>query len=115
MSQSLSKLIFQTQNLLSARIGVQHPFYRETACMDAEIREFLAYCEIVKIFFPNNKRLIQLIENKLKPSLEKLGIARWARTEITDLGLKIGYSQESVSLKYLEKTKMEDQENASSE
>lgn len=113
MSQSLSKLIFETQRLLSAKIGSQYPFYKETACLDMEVREYLAYCEIIKIFFPNNKRLTDFIDNKLKPSLEKLGIARWGRTEITDLGFKIGYEQQNISLKYLEKAGKE--EDASSE
>ena len=113
MSQSLSKLIFETQRLLSAKIGAQYPFYKETACLDAEIREFLAYCEIVKIFFPDNKRLIDFIDRKVKPSLEKIGIARWGRTEITDLGFKVGYEQQNISLKYLEKS--EENANANGE
>ncbi|MEM5867575.1 MAG: hypothetical protein QXG39_06615 [Candidatus Aenigmatarchaeota archaeon] len=113
MSQSLSRLIFETQRLLSAKIGAQYPFYKETACLDSEIREYLAYCEIIKIFFPNNKRLIEFIDTKLKPSLEKIGIARWARTEITDLGFKVGYEQQNISLKYLEKAR--EKENAGSD
>jgi predicted RNA-binding protein len=111
MSQSLSKLIFETQRLLSAKIGAEYPFYKKTACLDDEIRELIAYCEIVKIFI-NNERLRKLIDEKLVPALEKIGIARWKRTEITDLGLKIGYESSTVSLKYLERAK-EEAEDAS--
>ena len=114
MSQSLSKLIFETQRLLSATIGAQHPFYRQTACMDAEYREYLAYCEIIKLFYPNNKRLTELLDKKLIPALEKIGIARWTRTEITDLGFKVGQERTDISLKYLERQEKEEQEDASS-
>jgi len=112
MSQSLSKLIFETQRLLSAKIGAKHPFYRETACMDMEYREYLAYCEIIKLFFPENKRLIELIDKKLIPSLEYIGVARWGRTEITDLGFKVGQERTDISLKYLERQEKEEQEDA---
>jgi len=113
MSQSLSKLIFETQRLLSAKIGAQHPFYKQTACLDDDIREIIAYCEIVKIFLPNNERLRKLIDEKIVPALEKIGIARWKRTEITDLGLKIGYEASTISLKYLERAKEEAEADAS--
>lgn len=103
MSQSLSKLIFETQRLLSAKIGAKYPFYSKTACIDGEIAEFIAYCEIIKIFFPNKKHLIKFVDDKLVPALEKLGIARWSRSEITDLGLKVGLEQQTISLKYLER------------
>jgi hypothetical protein len=116
MSQSLSKLIFETQRLLSAKIGAKYPFYRETACMDAQFREYLAYCEIIKLFFPDNKRLIDLIDKKLIPALEYIGVARWDRTEITDLGFKVGQERTDISLKYLERQKQEEaeQEDATS-
>ena len=114
MSQSLSKLIFETQRLLSTRIGAQYPFYKKTACLDDDIRELIAYCEIVKIFVPNNPRLKKLIDEKLVPALETLGVARWKRTEITDLGLKIGYESSTVSLKYLEQKMKEEAETDAS-
>lgn len=113
MSQSLSKLIFETQRLLSAKIGSRFPFYKQTACLNEEIALYIAYCEIIKIFFPNKKRLIKFIDEKLVPALEKIGIATWSRSEITDLGLKVGLELETVSLKYLDRKAMEDAESGS--
>jgi len=103
MSQSLSKLIFETQKLLSNKIGVEYPFYKRTACLEAQFREYIAYCEIIKLFNPSNKRLIKFIDDKLIPTLEYLGMARWQRTEVTDLGFKVSSQATSISLKYLEK------------
>lgn len=103
MSSSLSKLIFETARLLAFKLAAQDKFFRLTACMDMENRENIAYCEIYKIMFPQDKELIAFIDKVIIPAFQRIGNARWLRTEITDLGLIIGEEREGEDLSYLVK------------
>jgi hypothetical protein len=109
MSQSLSKMIFETTRLLAFKLANKDAFFEKTACMDVEDREYIAYCEIYKLLFPNDKEFNGFLDNVVIPAFQRIGNARWMRTEITDLGLKVGMKYQTVDLSYLEKQKLEDE------
>ena len=110
MSQSLSKMIFETTRLLAFKLANKDAFFEKTACMDVEDREYIAYCEIYKLLFPNDAEFNGFLDKVVIPAFQRIGNARWMRTEITDLGLKVGMKYETVDLSYLEKQQLEEKD-----
>ena len=97
---SRDNLLIQTIKLLSQRVAMLEPFFNITACLNPEERQLIGYCEAYRIMFGDqDKEFSQFLQEKAIPMLEKIGISRWPRTELTDLGLKISNKdEEEVSL-----------------
>ncbi len=102
MSQSISRMLFETSKLLAYRLAKKDSFFEKTACMDLETRELIAYCEMYKILFPEDKTFNEFLDKVIIPAFQRLGNARWLRTEITDLGLKVGTETCEIDLSGLE-------------
>ena len=85
-------LLFQALSLLSQYLTqikeAKGPLYQKTACINAEEREMIGILEASKVFVKNQKT-VQLLD-KVEDFLETVGISRWPRTELTDLGLRVG-------------------------
>jgi len=60
--------------------------YTLTACMDPEYRQTIAILEGLKTLAPKSTPQIK----KILPLMELLGKANWQRSELTDLGLRVG-------------------------
>jgi len=54
--------------------------------MDPEIRELIGVLAGVKVIIPNTAKAI----DKIFPLLSMIGKAKWVRSELTDLGLRVG-------------------------
>jgi hypothetical protein len=106
-------MLFETTRLLAFKLSVKDPFFQLTACMDVEDREYIAYCEIYKLLFPEDAEFNEFLDKTVIPAFQRLGNARWMRDIVTDLGLKVGMEHQNVSLGYLEKQKLEENEDAS--
>jgi len=82
-------LLFQAISLLSQHLASLKPdgeLYQKTSCLGAEERETIAILEYIKFRKPERKQKIDLII----PFFEKIGVAHWQRSELTDLGLRVG-------------------------
>ena len=86
-------LLFQALSLLSQYLTqikeAKGPLYQKTACLNAEEREAIGLLEGSKVFVKEDKETIELFD-EMEDFLECVGIARWPRTELTDLGLRVG-------------------------
>lgn len=82
-------LLLQTVKLLSQRLAAIEPFFNQTACLHAEEREIIGYCEAYVTLFGKKDEFARYLKDKVMPALQKIGISRWPRTELTDLGLRI--------------------------
>lgn len=65
------------------------PFFNQTACLHPQEREIIGYCEAYISMFGEKDEFAKYLKKKVIPALQKIGIARWPRTELTDLGLAI--------------------------
>ena len=83
-----SDFFIQTTNLLSQQLAslAGEEIYAQTSCMDPEYRNLIAILLSLKKMKPSTSKAI----NKIFPLLENLGKAAWFRTELTDLGLRVG-------------------------
>jgi len=108
-------MIFETTRLLAYKLASKDAFFSLTACMDMEDREYIAYCEIYKLLFPKDKEFNVFLNNVVIPAFQRIGNARWMRTEITDLGLKVGMKYETVNLSYLERQKLDEKQKLEEE
>ena len=93
-------MLFQTYKLLSTDVAKIEPFLKNTACMAKEYREMYAYCEIYMEVNPEDKEFNEFLK-KMQKAIQKLGMANWERTELSDLGLKRGEKGKGGSLKGL--------------
>lgn len=88
-------LLLQTIKLLSQRLAMLEPFFNKTACLNPEERELIGYCAAYcEMFKDSDPEFIEYLQQKVIPALTKIGIARWPRTELTDLGLRISNRDE---------------------
>jgi len=78
-------LLLQAIRLLSQSVAKNEPFYTETSCLNPPERELLGYIKAYKILFGENETIA-----RFGKALKFIGIAKWPRTELTDLGLNIG-------------------------
>jgi hypothetical protein len=67
---------------------------QKIACMHPEWREIIAYLEILKILYPEDKKLHEDINKLLIPICQKIGQAVWLPDIITHLAMKIGEESE---------------------
>ena len=82
-------LLLQTIKLLSQRLAILEPFFNQTACLHPQEREIVGYCEAYRTIFGSKDNFAKFLKDKAIPALQKIGISRWPRTELTDLGLRI--------------------------
>lgn len=87
-------LLLQTIKLLSQRLSILEPFYGKTSCLHPEEREIVGFCEAYITMFGEETGFSKFLREKAIPALEKIGMARWPRTELTDLGLRIANRDE---------------------
>lgn len=88
-------LLFQAISLLSQYLTqikeAKGPLYQKTACINAEEREMIGLCYAVADFIEkDDPELANYLKNDIAGMLETIGISRWPRTELTDLGLRVG-------------------------
>ena len=95
MSKRVPDFLYQAQRLLGQEIGKIEPFLAETSCMNYNERELVAYCKVYGILFPDDKEFIKFLEKEAIPVLQKIGYAKWLRTELTDLALKKGIKRKT--------------------
>lgn len=92
-------LFMQTVKLLAQRLGVLDEFYTETACLHPSERELVGYCFAYMTLFGEKDEFSVFLKDFAVPALKKIGISRWPRTEMTDLGLRISdRDEESITL-----------------
>lgn len=82
--------LIQAFNYLSQKVAEIEPFYNLTACLNPEERELIGFCKAYSIMFPEDKDFNMFLEEKITPMLKAIGISKWPRGEITDLGLRLG-------------------------
>lgn len=84
----MSDFFIQATNLLAQQLAMikGEEIYTKTSCMDPEYRQTIAVLEGIKQMQPKLKGKI----DKIEPLLELLGKASWIRSELTDLGLRVG-------------------------
>jgi len=84
----MSEFFIQATNLLAQQLAMikGEEIYTQTACMDPEYRQIIAVLNGLKDMAPKSKALI----DKILPLMELLGKASWNRSELTDLGLRVG-------------------------
>ena len=75
---------------LGMKVARKEPFLQETSCMSNEARELIAYLEMYKIIYSEDKQGIEEIDKIFKPCIALLGRANWKRDILTDLGLNLG-------------------------
>lgn len=96
-------LLLQTIKLLSQRLAIIEPFFNQTACLHPEEREIVGYCQAYIEMFGDKDNFAKFLKTKAIPALQKIGISRWPRTELTDLGLRISNKDtEEVDISYLD-------------
>lgn len=83
-----SDFFIQATNLLAQQLAAikGEEIYTETACMDAEYRQTLAALSWIEGQAPGVSDAIK----KIKPFIILTGKALWVRSELTDLGLRVG-------------------------
>ena len=89
------KLLFQAISLLSQHLTqikeAKGQLYQKTACLHPEERELIGLLWAVADFIEkDDPALAKYLKDEIVPFIETIGIARWPRTELTDLGLRVG-------------------------
>lgn len=89
------KLLFQAISLLSQYLTqikeAKGELYQKTACLHPEERELIGVIWAVADFINNDDpALSKYLKDEIVPFIETIGISRWPRTELTDLGLRVG-------------------------
>jgi len=97
-------ITFEIIRLLSQRIVSDSEKYPEgaliqkTSCMNPEDAEIIGMLEASKMFLQDDKETVGII-NMLEDFLEKIGLSRWVKGELTHLGFRAGLKyQENISL-----------------
>lgn len=81
--------LFQAISLLSQHLSNLKPdgaLYQKTSCLGMEEREAIALLTYMKERHPERAERYE----KMISLFEKLGVAHWQRSELTDLGLRVG-------------------------
>jgi hypothetical protein len=83
-----SDFFIQATNLLAQQLAglAGEEIYVKTSCMEFEYRQVVAVLDAMVKMSPRLKTQI----DKILPLIENLGKAAWPRTELTDLGLRVG-------------------------
>jgi len=104
---ALDKILFAEIKLLSKQVSTREPFFQKIACLGEEEAMMIAYCEIYKLFFPEDKEFIKFLDEKVIPALKKIGMVRWKRDVLTEMGLKLGMEREygTMPKEYMERLK----------
>jgi len=84
MPQRNKDELFNEVRVLSQQIARKDRFLAATACMNEEERELYAILVIYRMLTKDNSL------KEFEPIIKILGKARWGRTELTDLGLRLG-------------------------
>lgn len=87
---SLDKILFAEIKLLSKQVSSREPFFQQIACLGKEEAEMIAYCEIYKMMFPEDKEFNSFLDKIVIPAFKKLGMVSWRRDTLTEMGLKLG-------------------------
>lgn len=84
----MSEFFTQATNLLAQQLTniKGEEIYSETACMDPEYRVLIGILRGLETASPKSKKPIE----KLLPIVTMIGKASWDRSELTDLGLRVG-------------------------
>jgi len=88
-------ITFEIIRLLSQQIVSDNQKYPEgaliqkTSCMNPEDAEMIGMLEASKVFVQDDKEIIELFD-LLEDFLEKIGLARWFKGELTHLGFRAG-------------------------
>lgn len=64
-------------------------FFKDTACVHMEEREFIAFCEIYALFNPEDKEFNEELTELYIPALTKWGHSKWYRDTLTDLAFAL--------------------------
>lgn len=88
-------LLFQALSLLSQYLTqikeAKGELYQKTACLNAEERETIGICwAVADLIQKDDAETANYLRNDIVSFLEIIGISRWPRTELTDLGLRVG-------------------------
>jgi len=95
----VDKYMYEEMRLLSRKVSGKEPFYQEIAALEINYAEAIAFCHSYKILFPEDKEFNKFLDEKMIPILKRIGMATWPRDVLTDMGLKMGEAQSSMSLK----------------
>ncbi len=92
MSETQTQFNIDEYNYLSQKLSRVPKFgrvYQQLACLNPEEREILGVLEGIQTldFIPQNVKDIAI---QITPFLVCIGIAEWERSELTDLGLRVG-------------------------
>lgn len=85
----VDSLLMQAIKLLSMRVAILEPFYSATSCMHVDERELIGYMASYIEMFGEDNELSLIFKHIFIPAVRKIGIARWPRLELTDLGFAI--------------------------
>jgi len=84
-------LFQQAKKFYSQDIANHEPYFTLTSCMNPEEREIIGYCYAYIELFGSKDPFSKLLLKKYIPALAKIGIARWNRSEFSDLGFRLAY------------------------
>jgi hypothetical protein len=88
------KFFYQVQKWLSQRLAIIKEEYNETSCLSPDMREIIGYCRAYLRLFPEDQEFCQYLNEKIIPAMKEIGVARWMRSELTDLGFAIADKDE---------------------
>lgn len=81
----------QAYNLLSQRLANVDPDYKDSACLHPDEAEMIGFIKAYVILEKeSDPKFCTWLETKALPAIRKIGEARWPRSELTNLGLRIG-------------------------
>ena len=88
-------MMIQAYTLLSQRLSNIDPDYADSACVHPDEAELIGFCKAyIKMF--GKSEFSTWLDKQVIPALRMIGLARWPRSELTNLGLRIGARDELV-------------------
>lgn len=89
-----SDFFIQSTNLLAQQLSALkgEEIYQETSCMNPEQRQLIGILRGIQAVSPKTKNKI----DKILPLIAMIGKANWERSELTDLGLRVGQRSQDV-------------------
>ena len=104
---ALDKILFAEIKLLSKQVSTREPFFQKIACLGEEEAMMIVYCEIYKLFFPEDHLFNQFLDKKVIQALKMMGMVKWKRDVLTEMGLKLGMEREygTMPKEYVERLK----------